>query len=56
MPLNMLLFGNFSRLDLVEKAALNHTEKSTPAKKRFDKEAEKTIRMITKKERYKEEL
>ena len=48
MPLNMLLLGNFSRLNLLGKA-LNHSNEAVSAKKRLEKEAEKIIRMITKK-------
>jgi len=36
MPLNMLLFRSFSRLDLVEKVALNQTEKSRSGFKAFN--------------------
>ena len=55
MPLNMLLLGNFSRLDLVGKA-LNHTKESVAVKKNLEKEAQKITRMITKKKRDKEEV
>jgi hypothetical protein len=55
MPLNMLLLGNFSRLDLVGKA-LNHSKEALPAKKRLEKEVQKIIRMITEKKRDKEEV
>jgi len=48
IPLNILLLGNFSRLDLVGKA-LNHNKESEPAKKRLEKEAQKIIQMITQK-------
>jgi len=50
MPLNRLFLGNFSRLDLVGKA-LNHTKKSVAVKKNLEKEAQKIIRMITRKKR-----
>jgi hypothetical protein len=48
IPLNMLLLGNFSRLDLVGKA-LNNYNKALPAKKRLEREAWKNIYMITRK-------
>jgi hypothetical protein len=55
LPLNILLLGNFSRLDLVGKA-LNNSKEAVPAKKRLEKEVQKIIRMITKKKRDKEEV
>jgi len=48
IPLSILLLGNFSRLDLVGKA-LNNSKEAVPAKKRLEKDAQKIIRMITKK-------
>jgi len=54
-PLNILLLGNFSRLDLVGKA-LNSSEEAVPAKKKLEKESQKIIRMITKKKRDREEV
>ena len=48
IPLNMLLLGNFSRLNLLEKA-LNHTQEAVPAKKHLEEAAQNIIRMITKK-------
>jgi hypothetical protein len=55
IPLNMLLLGNFSRLDLVGKA-VNNSKEAVPAKKHLEKEARKNIRMITKKKLNKEEV
>jgi hypothetical protein len=49
MPLNMLLLGNFSRLNLVGKI-LNQSKDALKAKKRLEKEVQKIIRMITEKE------
>lgn len=48
IPLNLLLLGNFSKLDLVGKA-LNNYNKAVPVKKRLEKEAWKNIHMITRK-------
>jgi len=55
MPLNILLLGNFSRLDLLGKA-LKHNKEFESAKKRLEKEAQKIIQMITQKNRDKEEV
>jgi hypothetical protein len=55
IPLNILLLGNFSRLELVGKA-LNNSKEAIPAKKRLEKEAEKIIQTITQKKENKEEL
>ena len=55
IPLNILLLGNFSRLDLVGKA-LNNSKEAVPAKKRLEKEAQKITRMITKEKRDKEKV
>ena len=47
-PLNMLLLGNFSRLDLVAKA-LNNTKESAPARKNLEKAAQDIIHIINEK-------
>ena len=50
MPLNVLLIGNFSRLDLVGKA-LSQSKNALKAKKRLEDQAQKIISLIIQKKR-----